>query len=452
MLQRRLLPTLLAALLIPAASAAAAPYNDDFADAGNLGSSSSASLPFSLSGATTEPGGEPNHFNGGAQGHTVWFRWTPAKSGGTHIKVCDNDSGRIKVYTGASVGGLVAAEFAPGGALDCDSQYRIMATAGTTYRIVLDHTDGGVDYDGTIKVDQRTQKPIATFPGWPATTGTTLKGHVLRSSTYVDGWDNLYGAFTCEIDDKPVYCDEFGPYLKDLTDGEHKFEAQARDPYGNVQANFSTLYWDVDAVGPTTTVTSWQGMKFTTAAPLIEWTADEPGVTFQCRIHAIEAEAKPCTSPVQAPDLPAGHAYGLTIYATDAYGNHGKPVSAQWTVPEPAPVSPATGTTTTTTTTARTAPGTTTTRTGTTSSPAGPCAPTVKVLTRSQRTIRRRGMKVAVAGDGRNICVLRLSLRAGRRTVAHLIKTIGPSSRLTLTLKPHRRVRAGLRIRLVKGA
>lgn len=451
---RRLLPALLVALLVPAASAAAAPINDDFADATDLGGASQVSQWFTLSGATTESLFEPNHFSY-EYGHTVWFKWTPAATGGVHVKACDNISAKIKVYTGSTLGGLSAVPIGEGGTNGCDAWHRFMAYKGTTYRIVVDHGIGATDYTGTVKIDQGTTKPAATFPGWAGTTPKTFKSP-LRTTTWNDPLDAMYGNFDCTIDGVSVYCDENGASLKDLAHGPHVFKARARDHYGNWQDGWSTRYFNVDAVGPTTTM-QWAGPpKQFDAPPSISWTTNEPGVTFLCEVvgHP-EIPAGPCTSPWQAPELQKDTNYTLRVYSKDPYGNAGNYATASWRVvtaaappapapaPTPAPASAAAPVTTTAATT------TNATQLG---APAGPCTPKVTALTRSQRTIRTRGMRVRIANTSNRFCVVDLALRAGKRSLAKQVRPVGAGRTIVVTLKPRLRVARSARIRLVSSA
>jgi hypothetical protein len=446
MLLRRLLPLVAAALLVPAATAAAAPLNDDFGDAADLGGAAQVSKSFNLSGATTEPPFEPDHFTND-YGHTVWFKWTPTASGGVHVKACDNGSAKIKVYTGSSLTGLTTVPVGEGGTNGCDAWHRFMAVKGTTYRIVVDHWVGAVDYTGTVKVDQGTEKPVATFPGWPATTDDTFKSP-LRTTTWNDPLDAMYGTFNCAIDNVVIYCDETGAYLKDLTHGQHTFKVRARDHYGNWQDGWSTRTWMVDAVAPTVTVASWTQTNYTDAPPLVTWQADEPNVTFTCRVDG--GDPFSCTSPWQAPELALDTTHYLSIYAVDPYGNHAPAKSAKWAVLSPKQTTITTQPPTTTNTTTQATQ--TTPTTPPVVAPAGACAPVVRALTTSQRTIRRRGMRVRVANAADRSCTVELELRAGKRSLTRQVRPVAARGTLVVTLKPRVKVARTARIRLVSRA
>jgi len=121
------------------------PGNDDFANALVLGSG-----PSTRSGsnrhATKQPG-EPDHA-GKPGGASVWYSWTPTSSGTFGISVCASDFDPVlAVYTGSTLAGLSSVagnDNAAGGECSShDSEVRIAAVAGTTYRIAVDGAGGG---------------------------------------------------------------------------------------------------------------------------------------------------------------------------------------------------------------------------------------------------------------------------------------------------------------------
>jgi hypothetical protein len=124
---------LLASLLAPAA-AAAAPANDNFADAQAIGPALPIEVPGSTIGATVEAGEELP-----ADGHTVWFKWTAPASVPVRVDLCDyhavNGPGNrgLWVYTGTSIATLVeVAENFTG------CRVSFPAAVGTTYMIKFD--------------------------------------------------------------------------------------------------------------------------------------------------------------------------------------------------------------------------------------------------------------------------------------------------------------------------
>jgi hypothetical protein len=89
----------------PASVPAAPPANDDFANAQDLGSESSASASGTNVDATAEPG-EPDHAGIPARA-SVWYRWTAPENGQVRIETCDSDFDTVlAVYTGSAVDAL----------------------------------------------------------------------------------------------------------------------------------------------------------------------------------------------------------------------------------------------------------------------------------------------------------------------------------------------------------
>jgi List-Bact-rpt repeat protein len=139
--------TLVALFAWTAAARAAAPVNDNFADATTLPSV----LPFEKEGTNveaTKEAGEPNHAGNGG-GHSVWYSWTPSSSGpaGVQSASCFELDALVAVYTGPSVNSLtpVASNATPSSPSCFFSelpQAEFEAVAGTTYWIAVDGRDG----------------------------------------------------------------------------------------------------------------------------------------------------------------------------------------------------------------------------------------------------------------------------------------------------------------------
>ena len=137
-----LLVSILAAAVWPA-NAAAAPANDDFANAqvitGATGSVNGTNI-----GATKELG-EPDHA-GNAGGHSIWYTWTAPADGNVAFRTAGSSFDTLlAVYTGAAVGALtlVAAnddDPSAGGS----STISFAVSNGVTYMIALDGFSGKV--------------------------------------------------------------------------------------------------------------------------------------------------------------------------------------------------------------------------------------------------------------------------------------------------------------------
>lgn len=138
------LPALLAALLIPLATASAAqaapPANDDFAAAQALSGDTPAAVSSTTQDATRQTG-EPNHSEDATSSQrSVWYRWTAESTRTVAFDTCTtNYDSHLAVYTGTSVGALTAVAKNNNA---CPSAYgsrvAFNARAGVTYRIAVD--------------------------------------------------------------------------------------------------------------------------------------------------------------------------------------------------------------------------------------------------------------------------------------------------------------------------
>ena len=126
------------ALSYPVEALAAAPPNDAFADAIDLGSLPGMAFEGSNVAATKEAG-EPDHA-GNAGGKSVWFTWTAPIDGSVpHVAIVTEGAfdTLLGVYTGAAVNSLTEDasndDDGTGG-----SSVSFPTSAGTTYRIAVD--------------------------------------------------------------------------------------------------------------------------------------------------------------------------------------------------------------------------------------------------------------------------------------------------------------------------
>ncbi len=140
-------------------SAPAAPANDDFAKAQNIGS-----LPVRIAATTTdttvEPG-EEGYFGSPSDAQSVWYRWTAPKDTRIWFDDCGQDFGtQTTIYRGSALNSLTPVSgtvaLTPEGPPSCDDLYAghstgeisaFMARAGTTYRIQVLLDDINLDPD-----------------------------------------------------------------------------------------------------------------------------------------------------------------------------------------------------------------------------------------------------------------------------------------------------------------
>ena len=314
---KRLLTFLIAALLLPAGEALAAPANDAFSAATAI---TQGSIAGSTVGATSEPG-EPDHYG---KGRSVWYRWTAPGTGGAKVSVCGSGN-VVAVYTE----GL--ALVTNGG---CERTWP--AKAGTSYRIAVDTNTvaDGVPFILTLK--QVTTLPNLVLAGpLSLSAGTGEAG--LKEITGAEG---LY-VVACTLDGSSAKASCLDPagnfrfrWLGAGT-GQHTLSVQVRDGYGNLDPTPLTHTWTVDATPPDTTITG-TSVSPTTDVATASLESTEPGGTFECSVEG--GAYKPCASPFTFAFV--GPGLGLQVRAFDAVGN-GDASPALWTwLRTPAPITP----------------------------------------------------------------------------------------------------------------
>jgi hypothetical protein len=142
--------------MVSAAPAAAAPANDNFANA--LSVEGPATVSGSNVGATGELG-EPNHAGESEPLASVWINWTATRNGFVVFDACgpgtDYSGAVLSIYTGASVDSLTLVQDADRiWGIDCSGQpwtSIVDATAGTTYRLAIDGV-GAAEGNFTLKI------------------------------------------------------------------------------------------------------------------------------------------------------------------------------------------------------------------------------------------------------------------------------------------------------------
>jgi hypothetical protein len=144
------------ALAPPGLAAAAAPPNDDFADAAVL-SGDQPEGAGTTDEATSEPG-EPNH-GGVSAGASVWYAWTAPRSGLVRVACSSSFETIVAVYSGFSVAALDEVGADRSGAQCGPPDLTFRAVGGVQYRIAVDARQGGGSGDFSLMLENGSPAP-----------------------------------------------------------------------------------------------------------------------------------------------------------------------------------------------------------------------------------------------------------------------------------------------------
>ncbi len=454
MAARRLLLTLVAALLTAAAPASAATMTNDLGSAQSLTGAGPHAVAYDTDGATIQ-NGEPHHWNAD-YARSVWVKWTPSTTANVRLDDCGDNATpgtKLVIYKGpkanAGFDDLVALTTNPyGGSADvgywsCESGIQTFTpVAGQTYYFVIVRSKfaNTTDPGGTLYVEQNTTKPTVKFTsGTPTQFGATAK-LTFSSPKAV--------RFECTLDGADHACwnnGDNGTFQQGFADHKtHTVGVRAVNEF-LVEGNAHTWTFTADGAPPETFIDSTPPA---TAQPYtVAFHASEAGSAFSCKVDS--AAAAPCTSPwtVSPPQSISGRT--LQVAATDKWGNVDKtPAYQKW--------QPATQTQTQTPAPVQQPVQPTQQQpvvqqpvvTRPTIAPPPPC--TAKVT--HGRYTRRRGMPVRIANVGAGYCTVTVELRANRRLVARQVRGVARGATLNVRLKPRVRIARGARMRLTSDA
>lgn len=181
------------------------------------------------------------------------------------------------------------------------------------------------------------QEPTTTILSPPPTSTSSTSATVGFSS----GTANA--TFACQVDGGASLPCTSPLSLSGLAEGPHSVSVQAVTPAGIVGPAV-LADWTVEITAPTTTILSAPPSTTTSGTETVTFSAKKPAVTFSCSLDG--ATSTTCTpGPGIAPTLIspccgwsmsyanlATGTHSVAIYATDAYGLAGPPVTATWTV------------------------------------------------------------------------------------------------------------------------
>lgn len=202
-----------------------------------------------------------------------------------------------------------------------------------TYRLNFDATDddGNQALTGSRTIEVRVNgTPETRLLTWPASTTTST------SATFTFDAANPSYTFECSIDGGTTWdpCSSPKSYTG-LADGTRTFKVRANDGT-NVDPTPASYSWVItDTTPPDTSLTSTPALLSTSASATFQFTATEPGSTFECKLDSGSWAA--CTTPKTYTGLAEG-SHTVQVRATDGSANTDPtPASYTWVVDTVAP-------------------------------------------------------------------------------------------------------------------
>jgi len=214
----------------------------------------------------------------------------------------------------------------------CDSPKTYGTLADGQHTFEVRATDPAGNTDGSPA--SRTFTVDATAPQTTIDSGPANPTND-RTPTFEFSSSEPGSSFECSLDGAAFATCTSPETTASLSDGQHTFEVRATDPAGNTDQTPASRTFTVDATDPQTTIDSGPSGLTNDPTPTFEFSSDEAGATFQCRIDA--AAFTSCDSPKTYGTLADGQ-HTFEVRATDPAGNtDGSPASRTFTVDATAP-------------------------------------------------------------------------------------------------------------------
>jgi Bacterial Ig-like domain len=139
-----------------------------------------------------------------------------------------------------------------------------------------------------------------------------------QTPTFDFSADQPGSTFECRVDRGTWTSCSSGHTTTALTDGDHTFEVRAIDPAGNTDSTAAQRAFVVETAPPETTIDSGPSGATNDPTPAFDFSSDEPGTTFECRVDG--GAWASCSSGYTTPALTDG-AHTVEVRAIDQAGN-----------------------------------------------------------------------------------------------------------------------------------
>ena len=268
--------------------------------------------------AITEPSGAVNASD--ADPYTVTATTPDGDVTNVEFFRCSDASANCGGGSWVSLGTDATAPYEASWPLDADGNRALRAVATDAA------SNTGAD---VVNVTIDRTVPATTIDSGPADPSASANANFTFSS------NEPGSTFECRIDGGAWSPCATPKSYTSLAEGNHTFQVRAGDAAGNVDPTPAVHSWTVDTIAPATTIDVAPTHPSADASPDFEFSANEPGSTFECRIDGGAWSA--CTSPKSYAGLADG-SHTFQVRATDPAGNvDASPATHTWTIDATAP-------------------------------------------------------------------------------------------------------------------
>ena len=256
-------------------------------------------------------------------GRSIWFRWTAPSDGDAAFDTAGSgfdtllgvfeDDGRFAR--------LASGDDAAPGVLTSRAALRVRS--GRTYLIGVDGYGG---QSGAVTLAWSTAASADTTP--PQTTITDGPRTLVAdgASNFGFGASEAGATFECSLDDGSWFACE-APESYTFWAGQHTLRVRATDQAGNTDPSPASWAWSVDRIPPTVSIPRNPGYSTTARTVTFGFSADEPGVRYECRLDRGAWAA--CTEPHTVTVTEPGP-HELDVRGIDPAGHTGEYRRAIW--------------------------------------------------------------------------------------------------------------------------
>jgi RTX calcium-binding nonapeptide repeat (4 copies)/Bacterial Ig-like domain len=200
----------------------------------------------------------------------------------------------------------------------CPATCTIPTLPDGSHTVAFRATDSDLGHNTTDQTPAMRTVTVDTAP--PQTTITEGPGDATNdpTPTFRFSSNEAGSTFQCRVDGGSFAGCSSPRTTAALDDGQHTFAVRARDQATNLDPSPASRAFTVDTDPPETTITKGPRKKTRKKKVTFEFSADEPGASFECALDG--AAFSPCQSPMTVKAKKKGK-HSFEIRSTDEAGN-----------------------------------------------------------------------------------------------------------------------------------